>query len=99
MEPVLPKFLLFGAVEEGEVADMVDEDEAQDGQLAVDRGHLAKRALEGRAKALQGGGGVELVDLKLDLPRDEFALQICHSSCQNGLTREGGMAYSVPAFQ
>ena len=76
MQPVLPKFFL-GAVEEGEAADMVDEDEAQDGQLAVDRRHLAVRAPEGRAQVLQGGGRVELVDLKLDLPRDKFALQIC----------------------
>jgi len=55
---------------------MVDEDVPQDGELAVDRGHLAEGTAEGGAEALEGSGRVELADLELRLSRDEFSLEV-----------------------
>ena len=63
---------------------MVDEDESEDGELAVEGRNLAERALERRAEALESRGRAELVDLKLDLPRDELALEVCSTGASAG---------------
>lgn len=55
---------------------MVDKDVSQDGELAVDGRNLAEGTLEWGTEALQRGWSVELVDFKLDLAGDEFALEI-----------------------
>jgi hypothetical protein len=57
---VLPKLLLLGLVQEGEVAHMVDEDEAQQRELRVLGRNLAGVGAEGRAEALEGGGRGQL---------------------------------------
>lgn len=41
LQLVLPEFFLARLVEEGEVADMVDEDVAEDGEFGVDGGDFA----------------------------------------------------------
>lgn len=74
LQLVLPEFLLAGLVEEGELAHMVYEDEAEDGQLGVVGRYFAEFGLEGRAEAAEGGRGVEFADLPADLLRNEFAL-------------------------
>lgn len=60
LQLVLPELLLPGLVEERKLADMVDEDVAQDGEFGVERRDLAEFGFEGGAKAAQGGWGVEL---------------------------------------
>ena len=76
LQLILPKLLLLGLVEKGKLADMVDKDVSEDGQLGVERRHLPKVGLEGCAKPPQRRGGVELRDLPFDLLRDELAFQI-----------------------
>lgn len=73
---VLPEFLLAGLVEEREVADMVDEDVAEDGEFGVDGGDFAVFRFEGGAEAVQGGWGVEFGDLGADLVGNEFAFEV-----------------------
>ena len=68
LQLVLPEFLLAGLVQEGEVADMVDEDVAQDREFGVD-------------EAVQGGWGVEFGDFGADLVGDEFAFEVCTRHC------------------
>jgi hypothetical protein len=87
LQLVLPKLLLLGLVEEREVADMVDEYEAQQGELRVLGRNLASVGAKGRAEALQGGGGGEFCDFILCLPRDELTLEICGVSVE---VRGGG---------
>jgi hypothetical protein len=77
LQLVLPKLLLLGLVEEGEVAHMVDEYEAQQGELRVLWGDLAGVGAEGRTEALEGGGRREFSDFILCLARDELALEVC----------------------
>lgn len=60
LELVLPELLLLGLVEEGKVADVVDEDIAEDGQLRILGCYLAGVGSKGSAEALEGGGGCEL---------------------------------------
>lgn len=55
---VLPEFLLFRLVEEGEFADMMNEYVSQDGKLGVERRYLAIVGLEGRAESAEGGWGI-----------------------------------------
>lgn len=56
---------------------MVDEDVTEDGKLGIGGGDFAEGGAEGRAEALQRGGGVELGDFELYLSRDEFAFEVC----------------------
>lgn len=53
---------------------MMHKDIPQNRQLTIQRAHFAEIALERGAEALQGGGGVELGDLKFHLLGDELAL-------------------------
>lgn len=77
LQLVLPEFLLAGLVQEGEVADMMDEDVAQDGEFGVNGGDFAVFGFEGGAEAVQGGWGVEFGDFGADLVGDEFAFEVC----------------------
>lgn len=81
LELVLPKLLLAGLVEEGELAHVVDEDVAQYRQLRVQGRHLAVLGLEGGAEAPQRRRRVELRDLPFDLLGDQLALEVW-SPCQ-----------------
>lgn len=76
LQLVLPELLLLGLVQEWEVADMVNKDIPQDWQFRVNGRNLAIFRSEGRAKALQCRGRVQLGDLPSDLLRDEFPLEI-----------------------
>jgi len=51
LQLVLPELLFAGLVEKGEVADMVDEDVAEDWQFGVFGRYLASIGAEGRAEA------------------------------------------------
>lgn len=64
----------MGLVEEREVAHVMDEDVAQDGQVRVDRSNLAEFGLEGCTEAVEGRGGVQLVDFADDLAADQLTL-------------------------
>lgn len=55
---------------------MVDEDVPEDGEVGVEGGDLPKVRPEGGAEPAQGGGGVELGDLALDLLGKELSLEI-----------------------
>ena len=77
MKFVLPKLLLLGLVEEGELANMVYEDVAQEWKLRVNGRHFSELGLEGGAESSQGGRRVKLRDLPVHLFRDEFSLEIC----------------------
>ncbi len=46
LQLILPKLLLLGLVEEGELADMVDKDISEDGQLGIEGRHLPEFGLE-----------------------------------------------------
>jgi len=63
----LPELLLAGLVEEGEVADMVDEDVAEDGQFGVFGGDFARVGAEGGTEAAESGGRVKFGDFVLRL--------------------------------
>lgn len=54
LQLVLPELLLASLVKERELAHMVDEDEAEDGQLRVVGGHLAEVGFERGAEAAKG---------------------------------------------
>lgn len=103
LQLVLPKLLLAGLVEEGKVANMVNEDVAKDGQLGVEGRDFADVRLEGRAEALEGGGGVELRHLILDLLCDELALEVWKETNMSARPWEapGGEegSYNAPAFR
>ncbi len=73
---VLPKLLLPRLIEKGKLADMMDEDVSQDGQLRVQGGDLAVFRLERSTKAAERCGRVELCYFPFDLLRDELPLQI-----------------------
>lgn len=77
LELVLPKLLLLRLIQKRKVADMLDEDVPQDGELGFLRRHFALLRLERRAEALQRRGGIELADLPFDLVGNEFSLQVC----------------------
>lgn len=79
LELVLPKLLLLCLVEEGKVANMVNEDVSQDRELRIEGGNLAHVGLERRAKTLESGGRVEFRDLIPDLLGDEFSLEVYHT--------------------
>lgn len=85
LQLVLPEFLLAGLVQEGEVADMVDEDVAQDREFGVDGGDLSVFGFEGGAEAVQGGWGVEFGDFGADLVGDEFAFEVVFLSPRQDL--------------
>lgn len=76
---ILPELALAGRIQEREVAHVVDEDEAQDGQVGVDRGDfgLAMVGAEGRAEAAEGRGRVERRDFGVDLAGEQFAFEVC----------------------
>lgn len=77
LQLVLPEFFLAGLVQEGEVADMMNEDVAQDGEFGVNGGNFAVFGFEGGAEAVQGGWGVEFGDFSANLVGDEFAFEVC----------------------
>lgn len=91
LQPILPKLLLVGLIEEGKVADVVDEDVAQDRQVRIDGGHLAIVRFEGSAKAAQSGRGGQLGDLMAHLAADELTLEVCDQS-DTTRYREYGLA-------
>lgn len=76
LQLVLPKLLLAGLVEEGKLAHMVHEDEAEDGQFGVVGSHFAKVGFEGGAEAAEGSRRVELINFPANLLADEFSLQV-----------------------
>ena len=57
---------------------MVDEDEAEDGEVGVHGGDFgfAFVGREGGAEAAEGSGGVERGDFRRDLPGEQFAFEV-----------------------
>jgi hypothetical protein len=76
LQLILPKLLLLGLVQEREVADMVHEYEAKNGEFGVFWSDLALVRAERRPKALEGCGRRELGDFEACLLREELALEI-----------------------
>lgn len=76
MQLVLPELLLPRLVKERELADVVAEDVAEDGQAGVERRDLADVGLEWRAEAAEGRGRVELGDLPFCLLADELPFKV-----------------------
>jgi hypothetical protein len=56
---------------------MMDEDISQNRQLGLFRGDFAMIGSKRCAEALQGGCGIEFVDLPLYLLRYKFSLEVC----------------------
>lgn len=79
MKLILPELLFARLIEEWEIANMVDEDVAQNWQFGVDWRNLTKFRSKGGAEALECGWGVEFGDFVADLTGDELALEVCRS--------------------
>lgn len=77
---------------------MMDKDVSQNRQLRFLGGDLAVVGAEGRAEALEGRRGVELVNLPFYLLRDEFSLEVCHVSAPVTYA-ERVATHSAPAFR
>lgn len=73
---VLPKLLLLGLIEKGKIANMVNKDVSQDGQLRVQGGDFANVGFERGAESLERGRRIELANLPFHLVREEFALEV-----------------------
>ena len=78
LQLVLPELLLSRSIQERKVADVMDEYEPKDGEVRVDRGHLAIVGSEGRSKPLQRRRRRQILDLMVHLLTHELAFEICH---------------------
>jgi len=76
LQLVLPELLLPRLVEEGKVADMVNEYVSKYGKLRFLWRYLAALRSKRCAEPLERRWGVEFVDLPLDLLGHQLALQV-----------------------